>query len=205
MKLFPAAGVLMLLKAQRRCAALKIFSRKKEDVGRAVIEQVILQNYDRYYRLAYQYTHNGADAYDIVQNGACNAIKGSHTLRQPEYAGTWVYRIMLNECFRFLRQPQHLSYDGMPYAMEADGGREDRYADIDLQRAVDALPERDKAIVVLRYFEDRKLEEIAEILGESVNTVKSRLYRCMKKLRVALSDGQPDGVREKRKDGKVMV
>ena len=50
------------------------------------------------------------------------------------------------------------------------------------------MREKDKAIVVLRFFEDKTLEEIAEILEENISTVKSRLYRSMKKLRILLSD-----------------
>lgn len=185
---------------------MNLFFRKKEDTNKTLIEQVILQNYDQYYRLAYQYAHNEADAYDIVQNGACNALKGSHTLKEPGYVKTWVYRIMLNECFRFLRQPKHFSYDNMLYENEASAGsKEDCYANIDLQRAIDALPGQDKAIVVLRYFEDKKLEEIADILGWNVNTVKSRLYRSMKKMRETLSDGQPDGMQLKQRNGQVMI
>ena len=65
---------------------------------------------------------------------------------------------------------------------------EDNCDKIDLRRALDALPEKDKAVVILRYFEDRKLEEIAAILEENVNTVKSRLYRSIKKLRDHLED-----------------
>ncbi len=65
---------------------------------------------------------------------------------------------------------------------------EDNCEKIDLQRALDSLPEKDKAVVILRYFEDRKLEEIADILEENVNTVKSRLYRSIKKLRVYLEN-----------------
>ncbi len=159
--------------------------------NKALVEQIILENYNQYYRLAYRYTHNEEDAYDIVQSGACKAIKSSHALRHPEYAQTWIYRIMLNECFQYLKRPRLLSYEAMQDAGEAEAGyREDSYADVDLRRAVDALSERDKAIVILRYFEDKKLEEIAAILDESVNTVKSRLYRCMKKLQKTLAGGE---------------
>lgn len=170
---------------------MDFFSGKREYENKKIIEQVILENYNRYYRLAYRYVHNEEDAFDIVQNGACNAIKNSRALKQPAYAQTWVYRIMLNECFRFLREPRHLSYENMQDADGLETGKtEDTYADMDLLRAVDALPDRDKAVVVLKYFEDKKLEEIADILDENVNTVKSRLYRCIKKLRRTLSDGQ---------------
>ena len=45
---------------------------------------------------------------------------------------------------------------------------------------------KDKAIIILRFFEDRKLDEIADILDENLSTVKSRLYRVMSKLRLQL-------------------
>lgn len=172
---------------------MHLFSGKKEHENKTLIEQIILENYNQYYRLAYRYAHNEEDAFDIVQNGACKAIKSCHTLRQPEYAGTWVYRIMLNECFQHLRQPKFFSYDAMQDADSTETGwMEDSYVNVDLQRAVDALPEREKAVVIMKYYEDKKLDEIAYILDESVNTVKSRLYRCMKKLRRALSDGDSE-------------
>ena len=81
------------------------------------------------------------------------------------------------------------------------GNTEDTYEDIDLQRALDALPVQDKAIVILKYFEDKTLEEIAEILDENVNTVKSRLYRSLKKLRVDLTQEEPkQDVQDRRKE-----
>lgn len=164
-----------------------IFSRK--NTNQELIEQLILDNYNQYYRIAYSYVRNEADACDIVQNGAYRALRSSHTLQKPAYAKTWVYRIMLNECFRFLRQPQHLSYEGLQDEMGNEPFyTEDGSVNLDLQRALDALPEQDKAVVLLRYFEDMKLEEIAMILEENLSTVKSRLYRSMKKLRSALGE-----------------
>ena len=68
------------------------------------VEHVLLSEYNRYYRLAFSYVHNEADACDIVQNGAYKAIRASKNLKNIEYAGTWVYRIMLNEIFDFCRK-----------------------------------------------------------------------------------------------------
>lgn len=161
------------------------FAKKKSK--EEIVEEVILEQYNQYYRLAYSYVHNEADAEDIVQNGAYKALRGSRDLRSPEYAKTWVYRIMLNEIFAFVRRPQTESYEKMQEEMGVEPERvEDTYEDIDLQRALDSLPEQDKAIVIMKFFEEKKLEEIAEILNENVNTVKSRLYRSMKKLRIKL-------------------
>lgn len=50
------------------------------------------------------------------------------------------------------------------------------------------MPEKDKAVIELRYFEDMKLTDIASVLDENVNTVKSRLYRGLKKLKLELDD-----------------
>lgn len=162
-------------------------SMKKDKKNQKQVEQILLTNYNSYYRLAYSYVHNDADAGDIVQNGAYRAIRGCNTLRQTEYAATWVYRIMLNEIFRFcrLQSKEDISLD----EIAIEQGKEDTYEDLDLQHALDSLPIKDKAVVELRFFEERGLEEIAQILDENINTVKSRLYRSMKKLRLKLEEG----------------
>ena len=168
---------------------MHFFFEKKDKSNADLIEEVILEKYNQYYRLAYSYVHNEDDASDIVQNGAYKALKSSHTLKQPEHAQTWVYRIMLNECFNYLKQPKFLSYEKLEEENELDlGSEKDHYGDIDLQNALDVLSQKDKAIIILKYFEEKTLEEIADILEENVNTIKSRLYRSIKKLRKILSE-----------------
>ena len=77
-----------------------------------------------------------------------------------------------------------LSLDEVPI----EQGKEDVYEDIDLKEALDSLNAEDKAVIELRFFEDKPLNEIAEILGENLSTVKSRLYRGIRKLRIQLAD-----------------
>ena len=157
---------------------------QKKNTKEQKIEELLLENYNRYYRLAYSYVHNEADAADIVQNGAYKAILNSDTLQKEEYASTWIYRIMLNEIFRFLKKE-------MPVSIEeafVEQAEEDTYEDVDLRRALDSLSKEDKTVIELKYFEDMKLADIAEVLGENVSTVKSRLYRGLKKLRLELKD-----------------
>lgn len=191
--------------------ALRTDKREKEEI----VEELLLNNYDRYYRLAWSYVYNGNDAADIVQNGAYKAILHSADLKRKEYAGTWIYRIMMNEIFSFLKKPRTVSieltgegrkseslhqndalyrYHGNSAGVPSELSYEDRYEDFDLQRALNSLSPKDKLVVELRYFEDRKIEEIAEILDENVSTVKSRLYRSLKKLRVKLSENEVTGI-----------
>lgn len=154
-----------------------------------LVEQILLEKYNSYYRLAYSYVHNEADAGDIVQNGAYKAILHSDSLKQKAYAATWIYRVMLNEIFRFLKNNPGLR-EGFATPEEIDAktpGKEDSYEDVDLTRALDTLPQEVKSVIILRYFEDLTLEQIANIQEENVNTVKSRLYRGLKKMRLELS------------------
>ena len=68
-------------------------------------------------------------------------------------------------------------------------GRMDQMADPDLKEALSSLDEKDRAIVVLRFFEEEKLETIGRMLDLNVNTVKSRLYRAMDKLKKYMETG----------------
>ena len=165
---------------------MHFFFEKKDKTNLDLIEEIILEKYNEYYRLAYSYVHNEEDASDIVQNGAYKALRSSHTLKKPEYAKTWIYRIMLNECLTYLKQPKFLSYEAMEEENDL-GSVKDLYGDVDLQNALSVLSKKDQAIIIMKYFEDKKLEEIADILEENVSTVKSRLYRSIKKLREILS------------------
>lgn len=149
---------------------------------REVIEDLLLRNYNKYYRIACSYLHNDEDAGDVVQNGAYKAILNSHKLNNIEYAQTWIYRIMMNEIFAKYREKDNVSLEEVSY----EQGKEDSYENIDLKRAIDTLDKEDRTVVILRYFEDMKLEEIAMVLEENLSTVKSRLYRCMKKLKLQM-------------------
>lgn len=149
---------------------------------REVIEDLLLRNYNKYYRIACSYLHNDEDAGDVVQNGAYKAILNSHKLNNTEYAQTWIYRIMMNEIFAKYREKDNVSLEEVSY----EQGKEDSYENIDLKRAIDTLDKEDRTVVILRYFEDMKLEEIAMVLEENLSTVKSRLYRCMKKLKLQM-------------------
>jgi RNA polymerase sigma-70 factor (ECF subfamily) len=155
-----------------------ISNKKKRDV----IEQLLLENYNKYYRLACSYVHNDADAGDIVQNGAYKAILNSNKLQNIEYAETWIYRIMMNEIFAKYREKENVPLE----SITLEQGKEDAYENVDLQKAIESLEKEDKTVVILRYYEDMKLEDIAKVLNENLSTVKSRLYRSMKKLRLQL-------------------
>lgn len=170
--------------SKRKRTERRIRMRKRTQSQDELIEQNLIENYNRYYRLAYSYVKNESDAMDIVQETAYKAIYKSGTLKNPEYAGTWICRIVMNEAYNILRKKQKEDYQ----LQELELLQEDDYEDPDLQYAISQLREEEQTVIYLRYYEDRQLDEIAEITQEKLSTVKSRLYRAMNKLKTALAE-----------------
>jgi RNA polymerase sigma-70 factor (ECF subfamily) len=123
---------------------------------------------------------------DIVQESILKALNSVDSLANPEHIKTWFYRILVNTSLDVLRKKGKLSYvEDIILDLNSEA-KEDNYENFDLQNAMDSLPHNYRLIISLRYFEDLKLEEIADILGENLNTVKTRLYAGLKKLRIEL-------------------
>lgn len=164
---------------------------KKTASKEQLIEEILEENYKRYFHLAYGYLHNEADALDVVQEGAYKAILKCETLREDAYADTWVYRIMLNEIFRLCRERnnqfsrEERNEEELSYMAESTATNFQDFAE--LYDAIDRLETQEKTILELRYFHEMKLTEVAQSLEINLNTAKSRLYRAMDKLRTALS------------------
>lgn len=151
-----------------------------------LLEDYILNNKESHYRTAYSYVKNKEDALDVVQESIYKALSSIEAIEHIEFLKTWFYRILINTSIDYLRKSRKVTYvDDMILDIHSDR-KEDTYQDFDLQDALDKLPDEYKSIITLRYFEDLKLEEIAEILQQNLNTVKTRLYAGLKKLRIEI-------------------
>jgi RNA polymerase sigma-70 factor (ECF subfamily) len=142
-------------------------------------ERMLIDNYDKYYRLAYSYVKNEQDALDIVQESACRVIKDLDKLKERDYLSTWIYRIVINTAIDTLRKRKRetVSFEDIEIV------HEDQYKEEDPLEILNVLEDKDRALVILKYLEDWKLEEISEALDMNISTVKSRLYRALKKLK----------------------
>ena len=149
-----------------------------------LIQDLLVGQYEKYYRMAYSYVHSESDAQDIVQEAAYKAIYHAKKLKDPDFADTWICRIVINEAMNYIKKNKKTYVE----LEEVEVGREEVYEDVDLRAAIDRLSPKDKTIIVLRFFEDMSLEQIAEICDENVNTIKSRLYRTLKKLKIDLQE-----------------
>ena len=153
---------------------------RKEITGQT--EKILIDQYERFYRLAYSYVHNEADALDVVQESACKAITQCKNLKDTEKLLPWLCRIVVNTSLDLPRsQVKEQPTEELPETATVD-----KYEEFDLKEALNRLEPKNCTIIILRYFEDMKIEDIALVVDENVNTVKARLYRSLKKLRVQL-------------------
>lgn len=152
-----------------------------------LLADFIMDNKENYYRLAYSYVKNTEDALDIVHESICKAMNARNRPQKLEELKPWFYRIVVNSSLDFLRKNKlvDLADDTV---LELSNSAADTYTDPDLQSALDSLHPIYRTVIALRFFEDLKIEDIAAILEENVNTVKTRLYSALKKLRLQLED-----------------
>lgn len=158
---------------------------RKKDLEEKVTNYII-DNKEKYYRLAYSYVKNPDDTLDIVQESIYKALSSINKLKNPDYINTWFYRIVVNTSLDHLRKQKKIDIVDAVTLEKYSDGIHDNYQNVDLLRALDELPVGYRSIIVLRYFEGLKIEEIANVLNENVNTIKTRLYAALKKLKIKL-------------------
>lgn len=151
------------------------------------LEVYLKANEKRLYRLAYSYMHSDADSKDMLQNAMIKAFINLPRLKNSEYMDTWFYRILINTCLDQLRRMSRESI----YPLEEDTmlqEQEDILLSEELHQLLFTLDPKTRTIILLRYFEDRKLEEISDILSLPLSTVKTRLYKGLKEMRIQMEE-----------------
>lgn len=153
-----------------------------------LLENFITENREAHYRLAYSYVKNKENALDIVQDSILKALKSIDRLEEIIYLKTWFYRIIVNTSIDFIRKHQRVTVMDDDVLSVHLPQLEDEMTDMDLQDAIDQLPPKYKTLIILRFFEDLKIDEIAAITDQNINTVKTRLYSALKKLRIEVGE-----------------
>lgn len=130
-------------------------------------------------------THENAD--DVLQNTFLRIYKSLPNFQQKSSLHTWMYRIAYNESLRFLEENKkkyHLSLDdvGRKYLnnLEEDTFFEGDEIQLKLQRILSELPEKERIIFQMKYYDDLKFREMQDILGIKEGTLKSSYYNTVK-------------------------
>lgn len=154
------------------------------------LEIFIRENQGDFYRLACSYVKNPDEAMDVVQEAAIKAFVHLSSLRKPQNMKAWFYRILVNESLTWLRRKRRVCTVSSEFL---DKTQSDEHAErfdenLDLYKAVLQLEPKLRTVILLRFFEGMKLEDIAAVTDARLSTVKTRLYRALRKLKEMLEE-----------------
>ena len=130
------------------------------------------------------------DAHDILQNVFIKVWKALADFREQSQIYTWLYRIATNETLTFLEKKKRrasVSLDNEDYALServpaGEPSVDGEQLQARLQKAIDGLPDKQKLVFNLRYFDEMPYEKMSEILGTSVGALKASYHHAVKKI-----------------------
>lgn len=150
---------------------------------------LICEHKNQMYKIAYSYFRNEQDALEAIQETVYRAFNNLHKLKQQEYFKTWLLRILINYCIDESKRKKKsvILIDTASYSQN-----EDIIDKIELQQAVSKLNSKYKSIIILKYFEDLRINDIAYIMEKPVGTIKTWLNKALIELRTILREEEPD-------------
>jgi len=153
---------------------------------RAFEEIVSVYSRQLYWKIHYV-VQNHDDTDDVLQNTFIKAWKGLENFKGDSAIFTWLYRIAYNESLTFLKQRKQMtSIDDEDFVEQASFVA-DEYFDGDntqelLMQAVSTLPAKQRQVFCMKYFEDKKYEEISDLVGTSVGALKASYHIAVEKI-----------------------
>jgi len=155
-------------------------------------EELIGSVREKLYRTAYAYVRNEQDALDIYQETIYKAYLSIKTLKKPESFSSWITKILVFKAIDFIRkESRHFTTDSEEVFTELIASENVDYIinSMDLSEAFKCLNPTVKTIILLRYYHDLSIKEIAAIMNYPEGTVKSHLSRARNELRPILKEG----------------
>jgi RNA polymerase sigma-70 factor (ECF subfamily) len=158
--------------------------------GRREAFDVIVERHRRHvYQLCFRFMGNHEDASDLAQDVFVRAFKGLRNFKNEASLGTWLYRVAVNVCLnrRALKRPETELIDPTQHVdtrldSPLDRVLRDEKAAV-VRSAIEKLPPKQRATLVLRVYQELSHEEIANVLGSSVGAVKANFFHALGNLR----------------------
>lgn len=156
---------------------------------REAFEDLINMYFDRLYKEAYLRCKHEEDAKEIVQETIYKAYKNVKSLKEPKYFKTWLSKILINVSNDYMRENGmvELEHDENDYVKKVHNDNQVEIK-IDLYNAMDELEDKYKDVIILRYIEDLKIEDISKILERPVNTIKTHIRKAIKDMKNLLKE-----------------
>jgi RNA polymerase sigma-70 factor (ECF subfamily) len=166
--------------------------RQAIDGDREAFSELMRTSAPRQYAVATLILRDRSRAQDAVQDAFVSAWKGLSALRKPDAWDAWLHRLTVRACFASVRREKRrrlVELHVMPDLEPA--GADDSLATMvqrdQLERELGQLPIEQRAVIVLRFFADLPLDEVADILDIPIGTAKSRQHRGLEAMRASMS------------------
>jgi len=166
---------------------------RREAERREAFVALFSQMAPRLYRTAVGILGNPHDAADALQETGLKAFRYFDSLASPEAGPAWLNRILINTCYDVGRRRARTVPTGLEVVVSPDGYTAPE-TDWALLEALQQLSPEQRTTVVLRFFQDLTIAQIAQVMSVPEGTVKSRLHASMAKLRAALAPAPEEGV-----------
>jgi RNA polymerase sigma-70 factor (ECF subfamily) len=170
---------------------------------RAAFRELVETHKKKVYFLALDLVKNSVDAEDISQEVFLKVFRGFKTFNRDAKLGSWLYRITYNACIDHLRKkaltPEPMEDEALETGYRSHPQISGPHIDLDpaasaergllmeqIERALGKVSPQEKAVFLLRHYEDQNLKDIAETLGLTIGSVKSYLFRAVRKLQKEL-------------------
>lgn len=123
------------------------------------------------YLIAKRFLHNSYDVADVMQETILISYRDIKKLKSPKYFNTWIYKILVNNCKKYLDKNNKLAYEEHDQSVNYLADK------LELNELIGGIADTYKIPLILFYYNDLSLNEISEILDLPIGTVKSRLSR----------------------------
>ncbi|MFZ5827202.1 MAG: RNA polymerase sigma factor [Bacillota bacterium] len=147
----------------------------------------------RLYRTALGILGNPHDASDALQEAGLKAYRYFDSLHDADAGAAWLTRILINACYDVGRKRSRTVPAGLEVASGVAPMEGGVAGDWETMQALKFLPEEQRTTVVLRFFQDLTIPQIATVMGVPEGTVKSRLHAALSKLRHQFSEAGKEG------------
>lgn len=168
---------------------------QEESTQRKGFEMIVGQYSEQLYWQIRRMVLSHEDANDLLQNTFIKAWTNIDYFRAEAKLSTWLYRIALNECLTFLNKQRAMTTVDIddPEAVVVQKLESDAYFSGDkiqmcLQKALQTLPEKQRMVFNLKYYQEMKYEEMSEIFGTSVGALKASYHHAVKKIEKFLEE-----------------
>lgn len=154
--------------------------------------RLLLKSYqERLYYHVRRYVRNHEDANDILQNTFIKVWNGMDNFRGESGLYTWLYKIAGNEAITYINKvKKHPTVDIDQTSAHYRGGTDNMEADeltLKLQKAIERLPDKQKQVFIMRYYDELPYEQISRIVDTSVGALKASYHHAVKKIEEMLT------------------